>query len=169
MIKIGFHGIGFVLHARRNQGLQQLRHPGLHIVPKYARSCIDVMLLHKLPVCVAYVTHMHNRIAHIILTAVCKCTDSAAHSLVTHRMDMHGHAFFVCLAGNICRLLLGPVDESLMSVGIQRIHKSGAAFHGTVHEELDPVRYYVRTGILSGLISLGQSLVYIHPAFHFIA
>ena len=62
--------------------------------------------------------HMHNRIAHFILSAIDICADSQIDRLVAHCMYMHAQAVFVHSAGNVRNLRFRPVDEALMPVGI---------------------------------------------------
>ena len=126
------------------------------------------MVCHTLIIRGIDVAHVHQRIAHLVLSAIGVCTDNGIDGLVTHGMDMHRDSIGIRLARDVCQFLFGPVGEALMSVGIERIHKARTAFHRTVHEEFEPVRLDVGGGVLLNVKGFFQIFIHIHPAFNLV-
>ena len=81
---------------------------------------------------------------------------------------MHRQTFCIRLAGDVGQFLFGPVGETLMSVGIEWLHKACTAFHRAVHEELEPVGLDVGGGILLNVNGFLQVLIHIHPALNLV-
>ena len=109
------------------------------------------MVGHALIILRIDVAHVNQRVAQLILSTIGVCTDNVIDGLVTHRMDVHGDALCVCLARDVSQFLFGPVGETLMPVGIERLHIAGAAFHRAVHEKLEPVCLDTGAGIFLNL------------------
>ena len=106
------------------------------------------MVCHTLIIRRIDVAHVHQRIAHLVLSAIGVCTDNSIDGLVTHGMDMHRDSIGIRLARNVCQFLFGPVGEALVPVRIERLHISGTAFNSAVHEEFEPVRLDMGGGVL---------------------
>ena len=107
------------------------------------------MVGHTLVILWIDVTHVYQRVAHLILSTIGVCADNGIDGLVTHGMDMHGDAIGIGSARDVGQFLFSPVGEALMSVGIQRIHIAGTAFNCAVHEEFEPASNCWRVGIFS--------------------
>ena len=136
-------------------------------MPKHTRGDIDIMVGHTFVIRLFDTIHVYQRIAHFILSTVNEGIDNTLNALIAHYMDVHGDSLFVSLACDVRQFLFRPVGNALMSVRIERIYKSCAAFHRAVHEHFEPVRPDMRRFVFLCVSSLLQRLVHIHPAVHF--
>ena len=80
---------------------------------------------------------------------------------------MHGDTLFISLTCDLRQFLFRPVRNALMSIGIDRVYKSGTALHRAVHKHLEPIGLDVRSLVFLRGSSLFQGLIHIHPAVQF--
>ena len=136
-------------------------------MPEHTRGNIYIIVCHTLIVGFIDTVHVYQRIAHLFLSTVDVGIDNTLHALVAHDVDVHGDTPFVGLAGDVRQFLFRPVRDTLVIVRIERVNKSCAAFHRSVHKHLEPVSADVGRLVFLRSSSLVQGLVYIHPAVQF--
>ena len=112
--------------------------------------------------------HVYQRVAHLVLSAVDVGVDNAGDAFVAHYVYVHGDALGVGLARDVGQLVFRPVGNTLVTVRIERIHKSCAAFHRAVHEQFDPVWSYTRRSVFLAVGGFGQCSIDIHPTLYFV-
>ena len=167
MIEIGFHRITFILHAFR-KNLHQLRLQLIGgMMPKHAFADLYVMICHTFKIRRIDAIHVYQRIAHFIFSTIDISIDNAIDTFVSHDMYVHGYPLCISLTRDVCQFLFRPVGDTLLTARIERLHKTCAAFHRAVHEELEPVRFDVVGSIFLGVTGLGQCLIHVHPAIQF--
>ena len=138
-------------------------------MPKHTRGDIDVVVGHALIIGCIDIAHVHQSIAHLVLPAIDEGVDNASNGLVAHDMCMHGYPVSISLARHVGQFIFLPVGQTLMTIGIERLHKSRAAFHRAVYKDFYPVGFYAGGSIFLGITGLGQSLVHIHPTFNLVS
>ena len=168
IVKKALHRISLSCHHRRKHFRQFLLGFIAEMMPRYPGGDIDVVVCHALVVRRIHVAYMHKGIAHFVLSAVDESVDNRADALVAHDMNVKGQPPRIGFAGNFRQIFFLPVGDSLAAVEIQRIYKTGAAFHRAVQENLYPSGNHPLGSEFLGVHRPAKRLVHIHPAFDFI-
>ena len=84
-------------------------------------------------------------------------------------MYVHDQSVSIGLAGYVCDFLLRQVHDALMPVKIYRINESRTTLNSAVHEQLNPVRFYLRGSEFFGGYSFLQNCIHIHPTVYLVA
>ena len=139
------------------------------VVPNHTCGYVNIIVRNTLIIRLIDVAQVNNRVAHFFFAAFDVSIDDAIDSRVAECVYMHCQAVCISLARNFRNFFFRPVDNPLMTVEINGINKTRAAFYGAVHKKFYPIRFKLIGSIFFESGGVSQFLINIHPAVNFVS